>query len=233
MIQSLKIFKANESFKNKRIAIVGAADSTFNERNGTYIDSFDIVIRVNKAPYSLDEGKIPFLGSKINYLFHSFHENNFSGGGPIDWELYNRLGIEKLINPNRSFKGLVTHLNFYKRHLQNKTTYIIARKNYKLITNGLEGYIPTIGFSALMLLLNSDCKELYITGFTFFRTPYAVGYRDELLNMKTNKDHISKQGIHNPELEFKLFKKALYTSKPKKVIFDTELNKIIGISSTL
>ncbi len=233
MIHSLKIFKVNESFKNKRIAIVGAADSAFKERNGGYIDSFDIVIRVNKAPYNLDEEKIPFLGSKTNYLFHSFYENNFSGGGTIDWELFNRLGIEKLINPNRSFKGLVTHLNFYKRHLQNKVTYIISRKNYKVITNGLEGYIPTIGFSALMLLLNSDCKELYITGFTFFRTPYAEGYRDELSNMKANKDHINKQGIHNPKLEFILFKNALYNPKPKNIIFDAELNKIIGSSSNL
>jgi len=233
MMFSLKFFKAEKEFEDKRIAIVGAADSTFNERNGSYIDSFDIVIRVNKAPYSLDEDKIPFLGSKTNYLFHSFYENNFSGGGPIDWELYNRLGIEKVINPNMTLKGVVTHLNFYKRHLQNKVTYMISRKNYKVITNGLEGYIPTIGFSALMLLLNSDCKELYITGFTFFRTPYAEGYRDELLNMKANIDHISKQGIHNPQLEFKLFKKALYNPKPKKVIFDTELNKIIDSSSTL
>jgi len=233
MIRSLKIFKVDETFKNKRIAIIGAADSAFKERNGDYIDSFDIVIRVNKAPYNLDKEKIPFVGSKTNYLFHSFYENNFSGGGSIDWELYNRLDIEKLINPNRSFKGLVTHLNFYKRHLQNKVTYIISRKNYKVITNGLEDYIPTIGFSALMLLLNSDCKELYITGFTFFRTPYAEGYRDELSNMKANKDHINKQGIHNPKLEFKLFQKALYNSNAKNIIFDAELNKIISSSSNL
>ncbi|WP_157480527.1 hypothetical protein [Gillisia sp. CAL575] len=233
MIGSLKIFKVNDSFKNKRIAIVGAADSSFVERNGNYIDSFDIVVRVNKAPYSLTEKSFPFLGSKTNYLFHSFYENNFSGGGPIEWELYKRLGIEKVINPNMNLKGLVTHLNFYKRHLENRVTYNISRKNYKVITNGLGAYIPTIGFSALMLILNSDYKELYITGFTFFQTPYAKGYRDELINTKANEEHISKQGIHNPSLELKLFKKAIENSKPKKVTFDAELSKIIGSRSTL
>tara|TARA_R100000935_G_scaffold57733_1_gene92378 strand:+ start:454 stop:1191 length:738 start_codon:yes stop_codon:yes gene_type:complete len=233
MIRSLKIIEVKDSFRNKRIAIVGAADSAFIDRNGNYIDSFDIVIRVNKAPYSLNEDNISFLGSKTNYLFHSFYENNFSGGGIIDWEFYDKLGIEKVINPNLNLKGLLSHLNFYKRHLQNKVTYIISRKNYKVITNELDGYIPTIGFSALMLAIDSDFKELYVTGFTFFKTPYAPGYRDTLINMEINENHIRKQGLHNPALEFKLFKKAIERSQAKKIIFDTELNKILSISSPL
>jgi len=233
MISSLKIFKAEETFKNKRVAIIGAANSAFAEKNGSYIDNFDIVIRLNKAPYNLGSENIPFIGSKTTLLFHSFYENNYSGGGPIDWSLYNSLDIKKVINPNMNIKGLLTHLNFYKRHNENKKTYIISRRNYKTIVKGLEGNTPTVGFSSLMLLLNSECKEVYITGFTFFSTPYFEGYRDELLDLKTNNEHLTKQGIHNPRLELELFKNALPNSKSKKIIFDAELEKIISSRFTL
>lgn len=233
MIGSLKLFKVDAAFRHKRVAVVGAANSAFAERNGDFIDDFDIVIRLNKAPYNLGTENIPYIGSKTTFLFHSFYENNFSGGGAIDWSLYNSLGIKKVINPNMNAKGLLTHLNFYKRHKENIKTYIISRKKYKTIVKGLEGNTPTVGFSSLMLLLNSECKELYITGFTFFSTPYFKGYRDELLDLNTNKKHLIKQGIHNPRLELKLFKNALHNSKPKKIIFDLELEKIISSSFNL
>lgn len=233
MMSSLKIFKAEETFKNKRIAVIGAASSAFSEKNGSYIDDFDIVVRVNKAPHNLNAENIPFLGSKTTILFHSFYENEYSGGGLIDWKLYKKLGIEKVVNPNMTSKGLLTHLNFYKRHREKRKTYIISKKDYKTIITGLAGNIPTVGFSSLLLLLNSECEELYITGFTFFSSPYYKGYRDELRDVDINQHHINKQGIHNPQLELALFKKALHHSKPKKIIFDAELNNIIRSSYTL
>ena len=61
MMSSLKIFKAEETFKNKRIAVIGAANSAFSEKNGSYIDDFDIVVRVNKAPHNLNAENIPTI----------------------------------------------------------------------------------------------------------------------------------------------------------------------------
>lgn len=227
MLLSVRVFNGKKHFKNKRIAIVGAADSVFEVKNGGLIDSYDIVIRINKAAITWDGKNSGYLGAKFTYLFHSFYENDFSGGGKIDFQKFQQMGVEKIINPNFSFSGLKTQLNFYKRHLRKKATYILTPKISGLIRKELEGYIPTIGFSALITLLKSNSKEIYITGFTFFKTPYAEGYRKRLTNPEDNKKHLEKQGIHNPDLEFKIFKKYLKLTSCSKVKLDNVLNDLI------
>lgn len=230
MLFSLKGFDPQKELKNKRVAVVGPADSAFQEKKGAFIDGFDIVIRVNKAPHVWDTEKAPYIGSKFTYLYHSFFENNFSGGGPIDWEYFDRLGIEKIINPNNNLPGYQSHFNYYKRHLVRRKTYLLKRRYSKYNNNLLKAYVPTVGFSALMSVLNSDCKEIYITGFTFFQTPYAKGYRKELENMEENRKHIERQGLHDPLLELQEFINELERRKFKfnKIGMDNTLSKIIS-----
>ena len=213
--------------KDKRVAIIGAADSVFDEKNGDYIDSFDIVIRINKAALVWEKENKAYLGSKFTYLFHSFYENNYSGGGKIDFEKFKKLGIKKLVHPNSDIKGLRAHLNFYKRHLKLKKTYILSPGLYKKITKELSGFQPTVGFSAIYSALNADFKELYLTGFTFFKSPYLPGYRDDLRDKISNKRHIQKQGIHDPNIEFKVFKNLVQKSSNKRIILDSRLRKLI------
>jgi len=86
---------------------------------------------------------------------------------------------------------------------------------------------PTVGFTALVSALESECEELFITGFTFFKTPYAKGYRDHLIDLGENKKHFKKQGIHDADLEYKLFKTYLKDSKCKLVTLDNKLTQIL------
>lgn len=230
MLSCTKTFHPGKEYGSKRIAIVGAADSAFKEKNGTYIDNFDIVVRVNKAPHSWTPEKAEYIGSKFTHLYHNFYENNYSGGGPIDWEYYDTLGIEKLINPFCTRKGLTAHLNYYKRHHSSRKTYILAREPYREFAAKLENYVPTVGFSALMSVLEADFKELFITGFTFFQTPYAEGYRDHLLEKQVNEAHIKKQGLHNPDLEFEVFRQSVERNSFKSITFDRPLQKIVSFT---
>jgi len=229
MFFSTKIFHPEDVFKGKRVAVIGAADSAFEKENGDYIDAFDVIVRVNKAPHSWSPEKAKFIGSHTDVLFHSFYENTDSGGGPIDFELYEQQGIKYIVNPNHNIKGLRTHLNYYKRNLNNNLTYILARSFSEKITKNFGKWIPTIGFSALQTVLNSKCKEVYITGFTFFKTPYAADYRNQLTNMEANQEHIKNQGLHNPDLELAQFIKQTETHKNSdiKIILDSALNDIV------
>lgn len=227
MMSSLKTFYPEKQYRNKRVAIVGAADSAFEEKNGQYIDGHDVVVRVNKAPYSWTPEKADYIGSKFTHLYHSFFENNYSGGGPIDWEYYDKLGIEKVINPNCTSKGLTTHLNYYKRHHSSRRTYLLAHGNYQQFGNRLENYVPTVGFSALISVLQAECREVFITGFTFFQTPYAEGYRDHLMKKEANEQHIKEQGLHNPDLEFNLFREKVKNTSCSEVIMDNQLRKLL------
>jgi len=230
MLFSTKIFHPEDVFKGKRVAVIGAADSAFEKENGEYIDSFDIIVRLNKAPYSWSPEKAKFIGSRTDVLFHSFYENTDSGGGPIDFELYEQQGIQFIVNPNNNIKGFRTHLNYYKRNLNNNFTYLLARSFSEKITKNFGKWIPTVGFSALHTVLNSKCKEVYITGFTFFKTPYAVDYRNQLTSMEANQKHIKNQGLHKPDLELAQFIKQTGSHKNSdiKIILDSALTNIVN-----
>lgn len=227
MLISLRDFNPKKEFYNKRIAVVGAADSLLENKNGKLIDSYDIVVRINKAPHSWSIETSDYLGTKFTYLYHSFFENDFSGGGEINWELYQKLGIKKVINPNHTILGLKSHLNYYKRNSKFHKTYILSKDSSKSISKNLNGFIPTVGFSALLSVLQSGCKEIFITGFTFFKTPYIDGYRDSLQNIEVNNDHILTQGLHDPTKEFIAFKKALRLSPCENIKFDSKLQEIL------
>ncbi|MCM4157113.1 glycosyltransferase family 29 protein [Gramella sp. AN32] len=229
MLVSTKIFHPEDVFKGKRVAVIGAADSAFEKENGAYIDSFDFIVRVNKAPHSWRPEKSKFIGSRTDVLFHSFYENSDSGGGPIDFELYKEQCIRFIVNPNYNFKGIWTHLNYYKRNLNENVTYILARSFSQHINEKFGKWIPTVGFSALHTVLNSNCKEVYITGFTFFKTPYAVDYRNQLINMEANQKHIKTQGLHNPDLELVQFIKQVEKLKNSDpiIILDSALTDIV------
>lgn len=230
MATNTKVFYPNRHFKNKRVAVIGAADSAFEEENGEYLNNFDFIVRVNKAPHSLTPDKHKFIGSRTDVLFHSFFESfKDGGGGPIDWELYREQGIRFVINPHSNPKGLRDHLNFYKRNLNSKTTFLLPPSLYKDLKNSFGDLVPTVGFSSLYAVLSAQCQEVYITGFTFFKTPYADDYRDDLKDVKKNDSFMKKQGFHNPDLELREFiKKLQQVKKMTKVKMDPALNDIMA-----
>jgi len=229
MFFSTNIFRPEDVFKGKRVAVIGAADSAFENKDGDYINSFDYIVRINKAPHSLTQEKMEFIGNRTDVLFHSFYENEISGGGPIDLHLYEKQGIKYIVNPNNNFKGLRVHLNYFKRNLSNHLTYLLPKNFYKEMTKNFGKWTPTVGYSGLYSVLHSGCNEIYITGFTFFKTPYADDYRDHLQDLDNNNEHIKNQGLHNPDLEFKEFLRNMDKIKAKDTLIklDPMLLKII------
>jgi hypothetical protein len=218
----------NKLFKDKRIAIIGPANSAYNTGAGAYIDSFDYVIRLNKAPRLVREGQfMNDIGKKTDVLFHSFMENEFSGGGPLDFALFDEVGIRYVVNPIPTYIGWRVTLNFYKKYLSSRTVFRLSYKPYKRIQNRIGGYRPTTGLSALFRALESDFSELFITGFTFFKTPYADGYRDAIKESEKAVQYLKSMKIHDPDKEFREFKRLLEENKGKKIVLDDTLQKII------
>ena len=226
----LKTFQPDTHFKGKRIAIVGPAGSAYNTGKGSYIDTFDYVIRINKAPHFLKEGKSrEDIGSKTDILFHSFFENDHSGGGTLDLDLYDRLGIKYIINPIPTYFGLRVIFNFYKKYLLSRTVYTLPTKPYKKLEGRLKPFQPTTGFCALNAALQSDFAELFITGFTFFKTSYIDGYRDQMKESEKARKYISEMRLHNPDLEFSEFKRLLNKNIHKTILLDETLQGIIRV----
>jgi hypothetical protein len=225
---NLRVFNPVSIFKNKRIAIVGAANSAFDNKNGEYIDGFDIVIRINKAIVNWDVKNEDYIGRKTDLLFHNFYENEESGGGKLDFSLFKRRGIEYVINPNSNFSSVRLNYNYYKKYLNFNKTHILKPSLYKKMIVPFGELKPTMGYAALWCVLNSDFKEVFITGFTFFKTPYSKGYRDHLLDMNSNALHIKNQGLHDPELEFSQFQSMIKKLPNEKLFLDNQLSVIVS-----
>ncbi|QYA26039.1 hypothetical protein G3I01_11100 [Gramella sp. MT6] len=228
-LRNSKKFEPNKIFKNRRVAIVGPADSAFDNAYGSYIDDFDYVIRINKTPSSWNPENEKYIGRKTDIWFHSFFENRDSGGGPLDPYIIKNMNIEYLVNPRSSFKAYRRTFNFYRKYQENISVYHLESKVYKdLLYKFPKKLRPTVGFVALYSALKSECEELYITGYTFFKTPYAKGYRDHLLDLDKNKMHFKSQGIHDADLEYQIFKSTIQNHNCKILNIDNKLNEILN-----
>lgn len=234
-LKGLKLFSKNirtinpqDLLRNKRVAVVGPADSAYEKENADFINGFDYVIRINKALHSWNIEKAKYIGNKSNIWYHSFFENQESGGGALDVQLMRKMGVEFVVNPRTEFQAYRRTFNFFRKYKSNLPVYHLDRAFYaKVIKPFPKKLKPTIGYTALFSALNGECEELFITGFTFFKTPYAKGYRDHLLDPKENKKHFKTQGIHNADLEFELFQKELHSSNCQKIVLDEKLKAIL------
>lgn len=216
--------------KGKRIAIVGPANSAYGTGRGEYIDGFDYVIRINKAAMLVSSGKASAdIGKKTDILCHSFFENEYSGGGPLDFKLYDQLGIRYVINPIPTNFGRRGTFNFYKKYRLAQKVYSLATEPYRKVEAAFGRFRPTTGFCALKLAIEADFAELFITGFTFFRTPYGDGYRDALKDMEANRKHIEKENHHSPEIEYQEFKKMLTENARKNICTDDTLQHMLKV----
>jgi hypothetical protein len=212
----------------KRIAIVGPASSAYNTNRGEFIDGFDYVVRINKAPHLVDTKKwAPDIGTRTDILFHSFFENEETGGGKLDLALYDRQGVKYIINPIAAYPGYRVTFNFYKKYLSKRTVYSLDKVWYRNLVARLDGFRPTIGICGLSAIMESDFSELYITGFTFYKTPFGAGYRDHMKDGDKALAVIRAAGLHDPEKEFEAFCNIYKKHSRKNIIADDTLKSIL------
>lgn len=227
-LRHLRIFKVNEVLKDKTVAVIGAADTAFRQENGEYIDTFDFSVRMNRALINWKDGDEKYLGSKCTVLFHNFYENrDTGGGGKLDTELFNRFGVKYLIQSRVDGKGLRTILNFYKNYLENYPVYTLPPGFHSNLAQEFGKFYPTRGFTALAVALSAECKRVFITGFTFFMTPYQGGYRSGQDTVEGARKFIKAQDQHDPDLELQLFFKLVKHSKAKEIVVDEFLYNLI------
>lgn len=225
-LKNVRIFPVKKIFKNKRVVVIGAADSIRNQKLKSYIEDSDYVIRLNKAVVTWTEEMDPFVGRRTDILFHGFVENfDRGGGGTLDIPLFRKFGVKYLVQPRFDLVGIRNMINFYKKYAaSNVKTYLINYRLYKINKTAFGEHHPTKGYNALSTVLKSNCKEVTLIGFTFFKTPYANGYRDNIKDVESNLKHIENQGLHNAEKEFKNF---------CQLVKENHLNKTIKVDPIL
>lgn len=216
---------SNDYFKNKRVALVGAADSAFLEKKGAYIDGFDVVVRINKGVEAIADNS-EFIGTRTDILFHSLNSSSDERvGSPITIDLWKRHEVKLLqFSYNKVFRDGYQLKKFLK---ETKGSFKVGEMSKDLFLSNesvIAPYSPTNGFIAFNTIVQCMPKELYITGMTFFKTPHGRGYRP---GDKAFWDGFFKSDVtnHNPDSEYQ-YAKQMYLKYPSVIKPDETLMKI-------
>ena len=198
--------KLEKFFDNKSVVVVGSAPSVLIN-SGKNIDSFDIVVRINKIKTGFEE----LIGNRTTILYSYFGKN-------IRVDL-NEHKIDLLMckYPDADIRGWVDGLihpgqceDFqwvyeYRKGYWKYPVWIPSKSRFKKNWNKLGGYIPTTGFCAVLDILQFSPRLVYMTGFDFFET------KIHNINEKWNKKRDG--GGHHFNKEYEAFKKLFRTDK--------------------
>jgi len=202
-------------FNNKRIVLVGPSPHLLDKNLGKFIDSFDIVVRVNEIGVTPDLYKD--YGSRTDVAFLTLSEEAV----PIYKEMINNVNYDQLklivhprdennLNPIRNEK--TENVSTYYNLLNLDIDYYQIDKPTIFETTDLFGCFPSTGSLTILELLNYNYCELYICGFSFYLTKYR--YQPKRMEWwripkKNQHKHNYRQGGHNTRQEVKVLKKIL------------------------
>ena len=167
--------KLNNYLKDKKVILVGPSKHLLNSNLGEFIDSFDVVIRFkwhNTLPLSEWKGGkyVKDIGSKTDIIYGSTvltSDNGVSMNKAIPY--FEKGNLKHYRVPNNRDLG-----RFYSNDLECGTTYAeydvgeYAKEfSRRLGIDELKVW-PQVGFCGLMESIASDCKEVFVTGFTMY-----------------------------------------------------------------
>ena len=230
-------------FENKRVAIVGPSPHILGKNLGEIIDEYDIVCRVNNIPgkeLSKD------YGGKTDVLFFNcatrlvdnfvkdFTENKKGENlKMIICPVIKSAGNENVRSFRIGQKGKVEE-NF---KIINKLVWggklkfsWIGVENYRIFYDIMGGIEPYSGVIGLSMILLSQPKELFITGYSFYDQGKTAGevYFDSHGKLNTGYHENMSAGTGHPKKpQIAYFKEILNSSFRDKITLDIYLNDIL------
>lgn len=218
----------NEYLEDKKVIIVGPAYYLKGKHQGVYINSFDVIVRVNEPMHAplTKQDKVDF-GYKTNIIYLP--------------PSLTKIFITRQIKSTRGWKGKKTFTNAdimaaYNRWQVRGLEWVVGRNrgekpaNIKFNYLNMDGswirktyneakmnIIQTTGVLSIKHLLETDLKSLNVIGFDFYQTGYFYAKND----WKKGRPKIGTKG--NPHLKY--FKQLV--EKEKRLIIDDHLKGIL------
>jgi len=203
----------DELLKGKRVVITGPSRCVMSNPSG-YIDSFDIVARINHQ-WPIPEDKKANFGSRMDLMYHCCSgvdpvKNIFVDFHPL-WVGYG--------------DGKITESHILKSYLTQHGIRHQRMNDFHDKWRAILGTPPQTGFYALLHLLEHDIQELYITGITVMFEPYMEGYPETRFG-NDKMIWTRKTRHHDCQIQFEYFCKNIY-GKDDRVKVDSALKEII------
>lgn len=213
--------------EQKTVAIVGPAKGLVNQNLGKEIDSFDIVVRLNKA-LPIKGTKIKDIGTRTDILYNCL-DGKTPNGGPIEPKVWSSCGVKWVCGafPKNAPFLLRTRASTAEKVMEGIINLKwMSDETYKVVQKNIKGR-PNTGLMAIVELLSFNIKELHIYGIDHFRTAYDVDYRKWGNNTKSiRKEFGGRNDRHRPDSQYKYFKKIY--SEDKRISVQPYFEKILN-----
>ena len=221
-----------EYLKNKKVILIGPSESLLKNKNKDFINSFDVVVRVNRGIEPTDN-YAEYIGNKTDILYNCMLEHP-DNGGVLNVNYFVKKKLKYVVyHPEVNFHGKAVnkppkHLSLEKvKELNSKKikTEMIDYNFYNSISSQVNCR-PNTGYIAIFHLLSYEIKELYITGFTFYLDKFMPGYKDQVKKVEF-KEKCFKSERHNQKNLWNFLKKSYL--KNKKIKVDKYLDRILQL----
>lgn len=210
-----------EFLKGKTVVVVGPADHV---NDGEKIDSFDLVVRLNKG-IELVEKKPEKYGRKTNMVYCAETDCY----GTINKAKEHKPDFIKFIFPKIENKDLIhplgNHIIKSYKDLQFDDNMLMTKKDEYLDFEKELQTRPNCGTLAIYDLLKYDIKSLYITGITLNTTPYSKLYGGNLVKPNENNKDVYAGHRHNVSSMARYCKNKVITDH--RVSYDKEFKESI------
>lgn len=179
---AVSLSKVDHAYNNlltgKSVCLVGPSPSLEGSSFGDFIESHDLVIRLNKG-FPLESGKEKDLGSRTDIHYHCLNTLPYCGGEIPYEELFNEsvyicCPYPKFVNP------FCIDIESFEENNRGRLKYhYIDTDIYLRVTSSLGTRINS-GIGAILDILCHDIKKVHVTGFTFFKDGWRKSYKDHV-----------------------------------------------------
>ena len=226
--------KYQDYLNGKKVALVGPAEYLTKLNTGKYIDSFDIVVRINRGTEVIDK-YYNSIGRRTDILYNCLIKSP-DNGGDIKVKEYKKNQIKWIATTPSPYLNVESKSNELHKMVSwftviklkwNFNFHIMDQKKYSFINKKVESRANT-GFASIFDLLNHDISKLYITGFSFYLDNFMSGYKN---GCERNEEEFAKQCFvskrHKQEPQWRYLKEIF--QKDKRIEVDEILQKILAM----
>ncbi|WP_166635863.1 glycosyltransferase [Idiomarina aquatica] len=223
----------NEYLNGKRVVNV-VHSPALEEGDGKFIDSFDCIVRFNRALENIEPMK---HGSRTDLLYSCINRSPESGN--MIAETYNEFVVDSgawvaKAYPNLNWTGRFSfdldfragatydNYSFESFNKAPKRTSEFSREWFEWLEYFMDCR-PNTGVLGILDLLQYDISELYLKGYTFFQGGYDFSYRRQ--NENEVLEYMEKAGYHNQYRQNLLLRKLIMTDA--RVKYDASLENIL------
>jgi len=207
--------------KGKRVIVVGPAPHMDGSKMGDFIDSYDVVVRVNRG-YRISKDMVSDLGQRTDILYQTMLPHLGMGTTTPIEELKNKMQWVSASFPDKKHKPMIE--KFIKFNSNRMRFHIIDKKYWESLRKKVD--VPHSGTVAIFDMIKHDIKELYVAGITFYQAtgPHGAFYY-EGYHKKANKKKWAKGTKHDCSRTFKYFKKI--SEKDNRIKCDHILEELL------